>query len=242
MPPARAALAGGKRHGNAGVDDQLRDEAPFGDVMSAADYRKLFDTLVHEGEVREPGDRHPLVAFYGHREAREMVADVVIMGGLTDGIWPAGADPDPWLNRKMRRDAGLLLPERQIGLAAHDFQQAIAAKEVILTRAVRDAEAETVPSRWLNRLCNLMEGLPERTGQRRCRNAQPGPGVAGLRPRDGAAERRAIRRPAVAARAPPQPAAPGGSAAKTAAADPDFDPDPRPLCDLRPICAEAAPA
>ena len=93
-----------------------------------------------------------------------MHADVVVMGGLTDGIWPASADPDPWLNRKMRRDAGLLLPERQIGLAAHDFQQAIAADQVILTRATRDAEAETVPSRWLNRLCNLMEGLPDRNG------------------------------------------------------------------------------
>ena len=142
----------------------LRAEAPHGETMSAADYRTLFETLVHEGEVREPAARHPLIAFYGHREAREMVADLVILGGLTDGVWPAAADPDPWLNRKMRRDAGLLLPERQIGLAAHDFQQAIAAKEVILTRALRDAEAETVPSRWLNRLCNLMEGLPDREG------------------------------------------------------------------------------
>ena len=142
----------------------LQDEAAHGDVMTAANYRTLFDTLIHEGEVREPGERHPLVAFYGPREAREMVADVVVLGGLTDGIWPAAADPDPWLNRRMRRDAGLLLPERQIGLAAHDFQQAVAARDVILTRALRDAEAETVPSRWLNRLCNLMEGLPERRG------------------------------------------------------------------------------
>jgi RecB family exonuclease len=59
----------------------------------------------------------------------------------------------------MRKDAGLLLPERQIGLSAHDFQQAIAAPRVILTRATRDAEAQTVPSRWLNRLENLMAGL-----------------------------------------------------------------------------------
>ena len=147
-----------------GLMQGLRAEAPMGDVMSAADYRTLFETLIHEGEVRGPAVGHPLVAFYGHRDAREMVADLVIMGGLTDGVWPAATDPDPWLNRRMRRDAGLLLPERQIGLAAHDFQQAIAAKEVILTRARRDAEAETVPSRWLNRLCNLMEGLPERRG------------------------------------------------------------------------------
>ncbi len=147
-----------------GLVDNIRAQAPFGDEMSPLEYQNLFETLIRKGEVREPYDRHPLIAFYGHREAREMHADVVVMGGLTDGIWPAAADPDPWLNRRMRRDAGLLLPERQIGLAAHDFQQAIAARQVILTRSTRDAEAETVPSRWLNRLCNLMDGLPDQRG------------------------------------------------------------------------------
>jgi RecB family exonuclease len=64
----------------------------------------------------------------------------------------------------MRLDAGLLLPERQIGLSAHDFQQAIGAPEVILSRALRDAEAQTVPSRWVNRLVNLISGLPAQSG------------------------------------------------------------------------------
>ena len=144
---------------------QLQAEAGPGDRMSLPDYLRLFDTLVREALVRAPSPGHPLVSFHGHREAREMSADLVILGGLTDGSWPAPADPDPWLNRRMRRDAGLLLPERQIGLAAHDFQQAIAAGEVILSRARRDAEAETVPSRWLNRLCNLMAGLPQQGGE-----------------------------------------------------------------------------
>ncbi|MEL6207182.1 MAG: PD-(D/E)XK nuclease family protein, partial [Pseudomonadota bacterium] len=85
--------------------------------------------------------------------------------GLNEGVWPGTPAPDPWLNRRMRYDAGLLLPERQIGLAAHDFQQAVAADEVILTRALRDAEAETVPSRWLNRLTNLLKGLGEAGNQ-----------------------------------------------------------------------------
>ncbi len=142
----------------------LQAEAPFGDAMTPAGYCDLFEMQIRQGEVREAFTGHPLIAFYGHREAREMRADLVILGGLTDGIWPAAADPDPWLNRKMRKDAGLLLPERQIGLAAHDYQQAVAAKTVILSRSLRDAEAETVPSRWLNRLCNLMAGLPGQGG------------------------------------------------------------------------------
>jgi RecB family exonuclease len=64
----------------------------------------------------------------------------------------------------MRKAAGLLLPERQIGLSAHDYQQAVAAPFVVLSRSLRGAEAEAVPSRWLNRLENLMAGLPDRQG------------------------------------------------------------------------------
>ena len=73
-------------------------------------------------------------------------------------------DPDPWLNRALRHKAGLLLPDRRIGLAAHDFQQAFGAPDVWLTRSVRSSDAETVPSRWLNRLTNLMSGLKDNGG------------------------------------------------------------------------------
>jgi inactivated superfamily I helicase len=59
----------------------------------------------------------------------------------------------------LRLQAGLLLPERRIGLSAHDFQQAIGAKAVWLTRSLRSDDAETVPSRWLNRIENLLNGL-----------------------------------------------------------------------------------
>ncbi len=142
----------------------LDSEADHEGTLSAADYRMLFEGLIAREEVRSPVTGHPLVAFHGPREAREIEADLVILAGLNEGTWPAAADPDPWLNRKMRKDAALLLPERQIGLSAHDYQQAVAGREVILSRALRDAEAETVPSRWLNRLCNLMEGLPGRNG------------------------------------------------------------------------------
>ena len=89
---------------------------------------------------------------------------MVILGGLNEGSWPETPSPDPWLNREMRAKSGLLLPERRIGLAAHDFQQAIGAPTVILSRAIRDAEAQTVPSRWINRLVNLMSGLTTNGG------------------------------------------------------------------------------
>ena len=143
---------------------ELAAEAPYGGTFSAPAYRDLFNALVNKGEVRESVQGHPDIMIWGTLEARVQGADLVILGGLNDSVWPKLPEPDPWLNRSMRKNAALLLPERQIGLSAHDYQQAIAAPKVVLTRAIRNAEAETVPSRWLNRLMNLMEGLPALDG------------------------------------------------------------------------------
>ena len=143
---------------------RLEAEAVHGSDLLPGEFRDLFDGLISGEEARAPMIAHPGVMIWGTLEARVQGADLVILGGLNDGTWPALPPPDPWLNRKMRMDAGLLLPERRIGLSAHDFQQAVAAPKVVLSRALRNAEAETVPSRWINRLTNLMDGLPTRNG------------------------------------------------------------------------------
>ncbi len=142
----------------------LQDVADSGGVMSPGDYASLFRSVLDAGEVREAETLHPGIMIWGTLEVRVQGAELVILGGLNDGIWPAAPPPDPWLNRAMRKAAGLLLPERKIGLSAHDFQQGIAAPRVVLTRSLRGADAQTVPSRWVNRLVNLMEGLPGRGG------------------------------------------------------------------------------
>ena len=142
----------------------LEDEAEHGGAMTAHDFADLLGALLAGEEVRDRDAPHPQIMIWGTLEARVQGADLLILGGLNEGSWPEAAAPDPWLNRQMRDQAGLLLPERRIGLSAHDFQQAIAAPEVWLTRASRSDDAETVPSRWLNRLTNLLQGLPDQGG------------------------------------------------------------------------------
>ncbi|MCE8507277.1 double-strand break repair protein AddB [Ruegeria pomeroyi] len=142
----------------------LANEAPHGGEMDARDFADLLGGLLSTGEVRDRDAPYPGIMIWGTLEARVMGADLLILGGLNEGSWPEAPAPDPWLNRRMRHDAGLLLPERRIGLSAHDFQQAIGAPEVWLTRAKRSDDAETVPSRWLNRLTNLLQGLPDQGG------------------------------------------------------------------------------
>jgi double-strand break repair protein AddB len=144
---------------------ELSTEAPHGGALTAADYTALFHALLSAGEVRSSTDPHPNVLIWGTLEARVQGADLLILAGLNEGSWPEAPKPDPWLNRALRHQAGLLLPERRIGLSSHDFQQAVAAPEVWLSRSLRSDDAETVASRWLNRLQNLLTGLPDQGGK-----------------------------------------------------------------------------
>lgn len=146
------------------VCDLIAQHADAGGTLSPRDYAALFNSVLNGAEVRNPDIAHPQVLIWGTLEARVQGADLIILGGMNDGTWPETPRPDPWLNRVMRQKAGLLLPERRIGLSAHDYTQAMAGREVWVTRSARSDDAETVASRWVNRLTNLLEGLPDQNG------------------------------------------------------------------------------
>lgn len=140
--------------------ESLAQEADGLGPTSASDYRALLASLLAGRDVPEEAVvTHSGIAIWGALEARVQSADLLVLGGLNEGIWPRLPGADPWLSRLLRRDLGLASPERIVGLAAHDFQQAMGAARVFLSRATRDAEAPTVPSRWLLRLENLLTGL-----------------------------------------------------------------------------------
>ena len=168
-------LAEGLSAGLVGDSGQLWEQAPGRDTKTAienltkyapaagdvelTDYSAILRGVLNAGQTRNQNHVHSNILIWGTLEARVQSADLVILAGLNDGTWPEPPAPDPWLNRSLRLQAGLLLPERRIGLSAHDFQQAVGAKAVWLTRSIRSDDAETVPSRWLNRIENLLNGL-----------------------------------------------------------------------------------
>lgn len=143
---------------------ELEVSADHAHDMTATDYSQLLSSTLTQYEVRDQHEPHPRVMIWGTMEARVQGADIVVLGGLNDGIWPESMAADPWLNRRMRMECGLLLPDRRVGLSAHDFQQAMAAPQVLISRSIRSDDAETVPSRWLSRLTNMVAGLPDRSG------------------------------------------------------------------------------
>ncbi|HVJ03010.1 MAG TPA: double-strand break repair protein AddB [Sphingomonas sp.] len=153
--------------GRAAADllDTLEREAEHGPPLAEpAALGPMLRTLMDEVAVRPPQGGHPRLAILGLLEARLQTADLMILGGLNEGVWPGLPAPDPWLAPRIRAELGLPGLERRIGLAAHDLAGALGAPEVLLTRARRDASAPTIASRFWLRLEALSGGL-ERAGE-----------------------------------------------------------------------------
>lgn len=109
--------------------------------------------------VRRPYGGHPRIFIWGLLEARLQKADLMILGGMNEGVWPTLPTPDPWLAPRIRRDLGLPGLEFRTGLAAHDFMSALGAPRVLLTRARRDSRSPTIASRFWLRLQAMTGGM-----------------------------------------------------------------------------------
>jgi ATP-dependent helicase/nuclease subunit B len=121
-------------------------------------YSAFFDRITAERMLRGAASTHPRLQILGLLEARLLNADMVLIGGLDETIWPPAANTDAFLNRPMRQALGLTPPERRIGQTAHDFVMALGAREVVISRALKRGGAPTIPSRFLQRLEALAGG------------------------------------------------------------------------------------
>lgn len=135
-----------------GLDELAASEAAAGLSVALPDYVELFDAALAGRVVRRPARNGMRVRILGLLEARLTESDRVVLGGLVEGTWPPESNNDAWLNRPMRLDLGLDLPERRIGLTAHDFAQSLGARDVILSYAGKAKGSPTVPSRFIQRL------------------------------------------------------------------------------------------
>ena len=133
-------------------DDLLGGQAQSGLMVELGDYPGVFQTAFAGRTVRRPEAANASLRIYGPLEARLTQSDRVIIGGLVEGVWPPAPRIDPWLSRPMRHELGLDLPERRIGLSAHDFAQLLGGDEVILSHAAKVGGAPSVASRFLHRL------------------------------------------------------------------------------------------
>jgi ATP-dependent helicase/nuclease subunit B len=128
-------------------------------AITAEDAVPVLRDLLEQQRVRPPFGGHPRIFIWGLLEARLQQADLMVLGGLNEGVWPAAPAPDPWLAPKIRANLGLPGLEFRIGLSAHDLASALGAPQVLVTRARRDARSPTVASRLWLRLQAMTGGV-----------------------------------------------------------------------------------
>ena len=127
--------------------------------IGAESLAPVLEQLMEQVAVRPPFGQHPRLFIWGLLEARLQQADLMILAGLNEGTLPALPTPDPWLAPRLRHELGLPGLERRIGLAAHDFACALGGRQVLVTRARRDARAPAIASRFWLRLEAMTGGL-----------------------------------------------------------------------------------
>ena len=128
-------------------------------VVVARAFPAFLQAMAENVAVRPPQGGHPRIFIWGLIEARLQQTDLVILGGLNEGIWPSLPAPDPWLAPAIRAELALPGLERRIGIEAQQFAAGLGNPEVLLTRARRDARAPAVASRFWLRLVAMTGGV-----------------------------------------------------------------------------------
>ncbi len=121
-------------------------------ALTGAEFPAFLDAAMAGVAVQSRPGGDPRISLWGTLEARLQSADLVILAGLDEGVWPSEARTDPFLSRSMRAAFGLEAPERRLGQAAHDFASALGNARVIVSRAERRGGAPTIAARWLQRI------------------------------------------------------------------------------------------
>lgn len=136
-------------------------------AFGPSEWPDILDALIATETVKPKAVADRRVSIWGALEARLQSVDTLVLGGLNEGSWPRKAEADRFMSRIMRVGIDLEPPERAIGLAAHDFEMAMGAPQVVLSRSARAGDAPAVASRWLQRLATFAG--EERTQEMRAR-------------------------------------------------------------------------
>ena len=141
------------------VEDLREAARGAGTLLDARELHAALRDAMDRTAVRPPWGGHPRVAIYGLIEARMSRADLIVCGGLAEGVWPAAPSPDALLPPAVLRALGVPGADFRIGLSAHDLAAALGAPEVVLSHARRDEGGPVIPSRFVLRVKAMLGDL-----------------------------------------------------------------------------------
>ena len=123
-----------------------------GIVLNVADARAFVADAISSVSIRPIADSDCKICVIGTIESRMQTADVVILTGLNEGMFPSLGYENAWLPRKISAQIGLPSPNRKVSLMALDFINLSCGKEVYWLRSKQSGGVLIPESRFLSRV------------------------------------------------------------------------------------------
>jgi len=125
--------------------------------MSVSDAALMLSETLRGESVRPPISADYDVGILGTAESRMQTADVVVITGLSDGMFPADGFRHNWLPRDIAHKTGIPSSDSKVSLMALDFMTLSCGTEVYWTRSKMAGGGEAVQSRFLSRVGVMAE-------------------------------------------------------------------------------------
>lgn len=121
-------------------------------VPTVSDARAFVADALSSVQIRNLAPNGAKICVLGTIESRMQTADVVILTGLNDGMFPARGYENAWLPRSVAEKIGLPSPDRKVSLMSLDFMNLSCGAEVYWTRSRVSGGTQTMASRFLSRV------------------------------------------------------------------------------------------
>ncbi len=121
-------------------------------VLDRSGARGVISDALSSVQIRPPMIEDSKVFVLGTIESRMQTADVVILTGLNEEMFPDMGYENPWLPRGVADKIGLPSPMRKVSLQSLDFITLSCAKNVYWTRSNTSGGTQTIESRFLSRI------------------------------------------------------------------------------------------
>ena len=120
--------------------------------LNVSDARAFVENAISNVTIRQQMNHDYSVCVLGTIESRMQNADVVILTGLNEDMFPIRGYETTWLPAKIAKEIGLPSPNKKISLMALDFMNLSCGPEVYWLRSKRSGGTLTTESRFISRV------------------------------------------------------------------------------------------
>ena len=121
-------------------------------ILNIFDARAFISDAIGSVSIRPNKSDDCKVCVLGTIESRMQTADVIILTGLNEGMFPSLGYENAWLPRDIANKIGLPSPNRKVSLMALDFMNLSCGGEVYWLRSKQSGGTLTTESRFLSRV------------------------------------------------------------------------------------------